>query len=219
VAATGYPDGQACQICSGDVALEDELVSARVLAAWLDCSRSYVTELEDRGVLKRVGGKLPLRASVSAYVRVLRQQRDQDQSPRSEAAAEHHRLTTTASSRIFFCRTSGLKGLPFSIPRNRSCARIRRSRSKGTRQMIVTEQGRPDLSSRKEDLVKNTDGSVDVYFGPEAPKGKEANWVQTVPGKGWFTYFRFYGPTEPFFDKSWALPDFEKEAVGSRALR
>jgi hypothetical protein len=79
-----------------------------------------------------------------------------------------------------------------------------------TRQMVVTEQGRPDLSSRKEDLVKNSDGSVDVYFGPKAPQGKEANWVQTVPGKGWFTYFRFYGPTEPFFDKSWALPDFEK---------
>jgi hypothetical protein len=70
----------------------DRPVSARVLATWLDCSRSYVTELEDRAVLKRVGGKLPLRASVAAYVRFLRQQRDQDQSPRSEAAAEHHRL-------------------------------------------------------------------------------------------------------------------------------
>jgi hypothetical protein len=80
----------------------------------------------------------------------------------------------------------------------------------GTRQMVITDQGRPDLSSRKEDLVKNSDGSVDVYFGPKAPKGKETNWVQTVPGKGWFTYFRFYAPTEPFFDKSWALPDFEK---------
>jgi hypothetical protein len=79
-----------------------------------------------------------------------------------------------------------------------------------TRQMAVTAQGRPDLSSRKEDLVKNRDGSVDVYFGPEAPQGKESNWVQTVPGKGWFAYFRFYGPTEPFFDKSWVLPDFEK---------
>jgi hypothetical protein len=79
-----------------------------------------------------------------------------------------------------------------------------------TRQMVINDQGRPDLSSRKEDLVKNGDGSVDVYFGPEAPEGKEANWVQTVPGEGWFAYFRFYGPTEPFFDKSWALPDFEK---------
>jgi hypothetical protein len=79
-----------------------------------------------------------------------------------------------------------------------------------TRQMVVSEQGRPDLSSRKPDIVKNSDGSVDVYFGPKAPAGKEANWVQTVPGKGWFAYFRFYGPTEPFFDKSWVLPDFEK---------
>jgi hypothetical protein len=80
----------------------------------------------------------------------------------------------------------------------------------GTRQMVVTDQGRPDLSSRKEDLVKNRDGSVDVYFGPKAPKGMETNWVQTVPGEGWFTYFRFYAPTKAFFDKSWALPDFEK---------
>jgi hypothetical protein len=76
--------------------------------------------------------------------------------------------------------------------------------------MVVTKQGRPDISSRKEDIVANADGSVDVYFGPEAPEGHEANWVQTNPGEGWFAYFRFYGPTEPFFDKSWALPDFEK---------
>jgi hypothetical protein len=79
-----------------------------------------------------------------------------------------------------------------------------------TRQMPVTEQGRPDISSRKEDIVANEDGSVDVYFGPKAPEGKEANWVQTNPDKGWFAYFRFYGPTEAFFDKSWALPDIEK---------
>jgi hypothetical protein len=80
----------------------------------------------------------------------------------------------------------------------------------GTRQMPITEQGRPDISSRKPDAVKNNDGSIDVYFGPKAPAGKEANWVQTNPNKGWFAYFRFYGPTEAFFDKSWALPDIEK---------
>jgi hypothetical protein len=80
----------------------------------------------------------------------------------------------------------------------------------GTRQMAATAQGRPDISSHKEDIVKNKDGSIDVYFGPKAPEGHEANWVQTNQGKGWFTYFRFYGPTEPFFDKSWALPDFRK---------
>jgi hypothetical protein len=55
--------------------------------------------------------------------------------------------------------------------------------------------------------LKNSDGSVDVYVGPKAPAGKEANWVQTVPGKGWFTDFRFYAPTEAFFDKSWKLTD------------
>lgn len=80
----------------------------------------------------------------------------------------------------------------------------------GTRQMVVTEQGRPDISSRKQDIVKNDDGSIDVWFGPEAPEGHEANWVQTEPGKGWFSYFRFYTPTQAFFDKSWALPDIEK---------
>jgi hypothetical protein len=80
----------------------------------------------------------------------------------------------------------------------------------GTRQMVVAEQGRPDISSRKEDIRKNADSSIDVYFGPQAPAGRESNWVQTVPGKGWFAYFRFYGPTEAFFDKSWALPDFEQ---------
>jgi hypothetical protein len=79
-----------------------------------------------------------------------------------------------------------------------------------TRQMPVTKQGRPDISSRKEDIVKNDDGSIDVYFGPMAPEGHEANWVQTNPDKGWFAYFRFYGPTEAFFDKSWSLPDIEK---------
>jgi hypothetical protein len=80
----------------------------------------------------------------------------------------------------------------------------------GTRQMVVTEQGRPDISSRKEDIVKNDDGSIDVHFGPKAPEGHEANWVQTEPGKGWFAYFRFYAPTKAFFDKSWSLPDIEK---------
>ena len=82
--------------------------------------------------------------------------------------------------------------------------------TEGTRQMVVTPQGRPDISSRKEDIVPNADGSVDVYFGPQAPAGHETNWVQTNPGEGWFAYFRFYGPTEAFFDKSWALPDLEK---------
>ena len=55
--------------------------------------------------------------------------------------------------------------------------------------------------------VANADGSVDIYFGPQAPKGKERNWVQTVPGKGWFPYLRFYSPTEAFFNQTWKPDD------------
>lgn len=53
---------------------------------------------------------------------------------------------------------------------------------------------------------KNPDGSYDLYFGPEAPKGKAQNWVKTVPNRGWFFLFRLYGPTKEYFDKSW-VPD------------
>jgi hypothetical protein len=55
--------------------------------------------------------------------------------------------------------------------------------------------------------VANTDGSVDIYFSPQAPTGKEKNWIKTVPGKGWFPYLRFYSPTEAFFDKTWKPDD------------
>ncbi len=56
----------------------------------------------------------------------------------------------------------------------------------------------------------NDDGSVDVYFGPEMPAGQEKNWIQTVPGKGWFPIFRFYGPLEPLFDKTWCCRTSKK---------
>jgi hypothetical protein len=61
------------------------------------------------------------------------------------------------------------------------------------------------------DLTYNADGSVDLYFAPEVPDGApESNWLRTVPGKGWFTLFRLYSPTKPFFDQSWKPCDFEK---------
>ena len=59
-------------------------------------------------------------------------------------------------------------------------------------------------------MHKNADGSVDVYFGPAAPAGKEANWIYTAPDKQWVALFRFYGPEKAVFDKSWQLPDIEK---------
>jgi hypothetical protein len=78
----------------------------------------------------------------------------------------------------------------------------------GTRCIIANDQQIADRSSRM-DLVRNPDGSADLYFGPTAPEGLEQNWIPTVPGKDWFTYFRFYGPTERYFDKRWQLPDIQ----------
>ncbi|UVJ46278.1 DUF1254 domain-containing protein [Pseudomonas sp. LS1212] len=75
-----------------------------------------------------------------------------------------------------------------------------------TRCLIDNPQRKADLSSRQ-DLKKNADGSIDLYFAPTAPQGFESNWVQTIPGKQWFSYFRLYAPTEAYFDKSWKLDD------------
>jgi hypothetical protein len=64
-----------------------------------------------------------------------------------------------------------------------------------------------DVSSRGPGVVKNADGSVDVYVAPAAPKGFENNWVQTKPDVAWFAVLRLYGPTKRA--NSWRLPDFE----------
>lgn len=78
-----------------------------------------------------------------------------------------------------------------------------------TRSMLQTDEQFPGIDSNKEGLVKNEDGSYDIYIGPEAPLGKENNWIQTVSGKGWNTIFRLYGPLESWFDKTWRPSDFE----------
>ena len=51
---------------------------------------------------------------------------------------------------------------------------------------------------------------MELTFGPAAPAGTpESNWIKTLTGRGWFSYFRLYGPTQPYFDRSWVLTDFE----------
>ena len=78
-----------------------------------------------------------------------------------------------------------------------------------TRSMLQTDAQFPSIGSQKKGVVINPDTSVDVWFGPTAPAGHEANWVQTVPGKGWFPAWRLYGPLEPWFDKTWRLGEIE----------
>ena len=59
-------------------------------------------------------------------------------------------------------------------------------------------------------LQTNPDGSINLYFGPTSPAGLEGNWIQTIPGKGFYPFLRFYSPTAPMFDGTWRLPDVEK---------
>jgi hypothetical protein len=78
-----------------------------------------------------------------------------------------------------------------------------------TRSELQTAEQFPSIGSQKEGIVINPDTSVDVYFGPTAPAGHEANWVQTVPSKGWNTILRIYGPEQSWFDKTWKPGEIE----------
>ena len=77
---------------------------------------------------------------------------------------------------------------------------------------LIRDLSRPGLDSFDRDMRRNADGSVDIYFGPKAPAGQEANWIPTAPGKPWFSLFRFYGPEKPVFDKTWRMTDIERLA-------
>jgi hypothetical protein len=78
---------------------------------------------------------------------------------------------------------------------------------------LIGNQSRAGRGSQSSGLQKNADGSVDIYFGPKAPAGKETNWAPTDPSGKFEVLFRFYGPEKPLFDKTWKLPDIEKVAA------
>lgn len=74
---------------------------------------------------------------------------------------------------------------------------------------LIRETSRSSCASNGPNMQKNEDGSVDIYFGPNAPVGKEANWVPTG-GRGFEVLFRLYGPEKPLFEKKWKLPDLKE---------
>jgi hypothetical protein len=74
---------------------------------------------------------------------------------------------------------------------------------------LIREASPSSRASNSAGVQQNADGSVDVYFGPKAPAGKESNWVPTN-GRDFEVLFRLYGPEKAFFDKSWKLPDIEE---------
>jgi len=78
---------------------------------------------------------------------------------------------------------------------------------------LIRNMQRASQSSQNPELQKNDDGddgSVDIYFGPKAPAGKESNWVPTSADGKFEVLFRLYGPEKPLFDKTWKLPDIER---------
>jgi hypothetical protein len=83
-----------------------------------------------------------------------------------------------------------------------------------TRSMLRTPQRYPRAGSQSYPspaAETSADGSTSIYFGPEQPQGvSRGNWIQTMPGKGWFTILRLYGPLESFFTKEWRLTEIEQ---------
>ncbi len=82
-----------------------------------------------------------------------------------------------------------------------------------TRSEILTDQDNAALRSLFELADADAGRPVDLYFGPHPPDAGADRWIKTIPGKGWFVYFRIYGPEGPAFDSSWRLPDFMKAAA------
>jgi hypothetical protein len=76
-----------------------------------------------------------------------------------------------------------------------------------TRSQIQTEQEKAALRSLFE-LTDLTGSTADLFFGPEPPADSTAPWIQTIPGKGWFAYFRIYGPQTEAFNGDWRPGDF-----------
>ncbi|MDR5781272.1 DUF1254 domain-containing protein [Caballeronia sp. LZ065] len=74
---------------------------------------------------------------------------------------------------------------------------------------LIRNMPRASVASTTTGVEKNADGTVDIYFGPNAPQGKEANWVPTDPKRKFELLFRLYGPEKAFFEKTWKLPDVE----------
>ena len=75
---------------------------------------------------------------------------------------------------------------------------------------LIKDVSRASRSSQIPELQENADGSVDIYFGPKSPPGKESNWVPTDPNRQFELMFRLYAPMKAFFERRWKLPDVEE---------
>ena len=77
-----------------------------------------------------------------------------------------------------------------------------------TRTFINNKMKGRHLSSRDK-LIRNSDGSTDIYIGPVAPDGLESNWIETIPGSEIFIGLRTYGPEKEVLEGVYKIPRFE----------
>jgi hypothetical protein len=78
-----------------------------------------------------------------------------------------------------------------------------------TRSMLQNGQRFPSVSGQTEGLRQNPDGSFTIRFGPEAPRGFENNWIETIRGKSWFVILRMYSPLKPWIEQTWRPGEVE----------
>lgn len=79
-----------------------------------------------------------------------------------------------------------------------------------TRSQVQTPQDKAALRSMFELKGFTGQSSLDLHFGPTQPPNTQDRWLRTAPGRGWFAYFRIYGPQQAAFDRSWKPGDFQK---------
>ena len=60
-------------------------------------------------------------------------------------------------------------------------------------------------------VVTNSDGSVDLWFGPEKSANTQpSNFIQVVSGRNFIVALRLYGTGAAFFDQTWKPDDVVK---------
>jgi hypothetical protein len=109
-------------------------------------------------------------------------------------------------------RLDGAKSYRLHVPANAPAEQFWSLTLYDTETRSMVQNPTNDAARSSLDTLKtNADGSIDLYFGPagSAPAGLEANWIETLPGKGFYPMFRFYTPKAGLFDGTWKLPDVE----------
>jgi hypothetical protein len=76
--------------------------------------------------------------------------------------------------------------------------------------MTAAPQLMPSINGMNK-VSSNSDGSIDLYFGPQKPAAApETNWIQTDTARDFLVALRLYGTGTEFYDQSWKPDDIVK---------